>query len=149
MLVDYPGLVPEMYSDLGFRTRDYDHSWNAMMWPASDISAFFELAETPPFSIQRQGLPNETVSPGSLPSFITPGSPNITAWQDLGVSQGYPAPMGTAPACQQNLPLTSNWAGGYTPTAASLTSWLETNPVLAMLLGLGMLAAGASLSRSL
>ena len=149
MLTDYPGMVPEMYSDLGFRTEDYDLSQNALMWPASDISAWSLLAELPPFSIQRQGLPSESVGPGVMPSFITPESPNITAWQDMNISGGYPAPMGTAPACSQSLPLVNNWAGGYMPRGGTLIDWLEQNPGLALIGGLLMLAAGGVLSREL
>lgn len=150
MLTDYPGLVMEMYNNFGPRTLDYDQAYNAMPWPADGIEAVYLQAEPPPFSIQRPGDPGESVSPGSLPAFITPETANVTGWQDYGVTAGYPVPMGTEPTCNQTLPLTTNWAAGYMPKGqASLTAWLAQNPVEAMLLGLLALAAGAVASRNL
>lgn len=149
MLTDYPGYVPEMYNNLGPRIHDYDQSADAAMWPNDTTEEFFELAELPPFSIQILGNAGQQVSPGSMPAFITPASANVTGWQDYGVSQGYPTP-GTAPACQQTLPLTNNWSAAYMPKGqASITAWAEQNPVAAMLLGMMALAAGAVASRVL
>ena len=151
MLTPYAGMVPAYYFNSPIRFHDYSDAMDAMMWPASNASAFSELVEPPPFSIWSQGNPNEQVSAGSLPSFLTPSTANITGWQDFTTTQGYPTPTGTPPQCAQTLPMTNNWSGAYVPNTTSgvLESWMENNPVETMLIGLAMLAAGAALSRAL
>jgi hypothetical protein len=116
MLTPYAGMVPSYYFESPIRFHDYDDAENVLMWPASNVSAFEELAALPPYSIWSQGNPT-----------------------------------GTPPQCTQTLPMTTNWSGAYVPntTADVLESWMENNPVEAMVIGLAMLAAGAALSRAL